>query len=388
MPTSRKQKLQSSVREHKPLVATSLTLGNVTGAYAVNASCPGCTPGINSITFGATAVSTASVAKLTKHSCDLSGFLGELLDNPLKVRVRDTKNNKYIPGFGVDFTLIEAPAGSAGAAPASFSTVTFKNGIAKMPFTLGDTPGDYKIKASCPSCEVNTEVICNVSGIPKPQVDRRQPIIRTLSRALEGTPKPGEDLAVIVTPTEVVPVDEDGKPLISGKPSTAFVVITGPKNAPFTAKVIPTQNSGGHQDHAGRENFTGTLNGAGNTYAGTTDPFGLSAEDVQRINQIYYRTVREMTWTDRLPFGPLNNLSAFIYNTTRGQLGGDYQLCVGQVSTVRRSLTSAQQRKPFDAQWTFQDYPVHLNFHMKLKATSSDPNDPVIIFDPWWRLWY
>lgn len=118
------------------------------------------------------------------------------------------------------------------------------------------------------------------------------------------------------------------------------------------------------------------------------DPFGTSAEDVQRIYQTYYLTVREMTWIYRLPFGPLNNLSAFFYNTTRGRLGGDYQLCSDQVSTVRRSLILSQQRKPFDAQWSFQDYPVHWNFHMKLRLQSSDPNDPVIILDPWWRLWW
>jgi len=67
---------------------------------------------------------------------------------------------------------------------------------------------------------------------------------------------------------------------------------------------------------------------------------------------------------------------------------GNYQLCSDQVSTVRRSLNSTQKRRPFDAQWTFEDYPVHWNFHMKLRVKSSDPNDPVIILDPWWRLWW
>ena len=66
----------------------------------------------------------------------------------------------------------------------------------------------------------------------------------------------------------------------------------------------------------------------------------------------------------------------------------DYKLCSDQVGIVRRSLVAAQKKQQFDAKWAFEDMPVHGSFHMKLRATSSDPNDPIIVLDPWWRLWW
>jgi hypothetical protein len=100
------------------------------------------------------------------------------------------------------------------------------------------------------------------------------------------------------------------------------------------------------------------------------DLLGLSEADVGRIENVFHLIVDGMTRRkERLRTPWLNNM--------RSTFGGGYLGCGDQESVVRDQL----EKQIYDDKWTFSQ--KSSLFHRWGEATSSNPTDPTIIYDPW-----
>ncbi len=100
------------------------------------------------------------------------------------------------------------------------------------------------------------------------------------------------------------------------------------------------------------------------------DSLGLSEADVGRIETIFHQVVEGMKKNKaRLRTPVLNN----IYSS----FGSDQLGCGDQESVVRDQL----EKQTYDDTWTFTQ--KSSLFHRWGEARSSNPKDPVIIYDPW-----
>lgn len=100
------------------------------------------------------------------------------------------------------------------------------------------------------------------------------------------------------------------------------------------------------------------------------DSLGLSEADVGRIETTFHQVVEGMTKNKaRLRTPVLNNIYSFF--------GGDELGCGDQESVVRDQL----EKQTYDDTWTFTQ--KSSLFHRWGEARSSNPKDPVIVYDPW-----
>lgn len=108
------------------------------------------------------------------------------------------------------------------------------------------------------------------------------------------------------------------------------------------------------------------------------DPLGLSPADVQKIYDTFNGTVNSMTaGGSRNPNPYLNNLSSSLNRLTGGAAGKPYLGCADQEAVTRDQL----QKRVYEDTWTFTQQSNLV--HRWGEARSSNPSDPVIIYDPW-----
>ncbi|MEN3159852.1 RHS repeat-associated core domain-containing protein, partial [Alkalimonas sp. NCh-2] len=111
------------------------------------------------------------------------------------------------------------------------------------------------------------------------------------------------------------------------------------------------------------------------------DFFGLSPEDVRRINAIFKDAVNRMTNNgQRISPGPWNNFNRSIYDVTGGAMGKPYFGCWEQANELLDQLNDMS----FDDDWSFRRVDRIFPFpHSWVEGSSSNPTDPYVTADPW-----
>ncbi len=121
-----------------------------------------------------------------------------------------------------------------------------------------------------------------------------------------------------------------------------------------------------------------------NNPARYTDPYGLSAQDVQNIENQSRNDIDSMTANgQRIDPGWLNNLTASLQYLNPFRKKPPLLGCGQQADRIAADL----QFRRYDDRWDFsveQDGP----FHQRGRAISSNPSDPDVIFDPFKNLVY
>ncbi len=109
------------------------------------------------------------------------------------------------------------------------------------------------------------------------------------------------------------------------------------------------------------------------------DPYGLSAKDVENIEKQARKDIDTMTANgQRMDPGLVNNLVASGQYLNPSRKKSPLLGCGQQADVVAADL----QSRPYDDTWTFaveQRGPLH----QRGRATSSNPGDSDVIFDPW-----
>lgn len=110
------------------------------------------------------------------------------------------------------------------------------------------------------------------------------------------------------------------------------------------------------------------------------DSDGLSAEDVRRIQNTFNNSVARMTaGGQRRSPGWLNNMSRSLNDLTGGRAGSPFLGCGEQTDVVQKDLQNGSYDDTWDFAWDGLFDPLP---HQRIRATSSNPNDPVLIIDP------
>jgi hypothetical protein len=110
------------------------------------------------------------------------------------------------------------------------------------------------------------------------------------------------------------------------------------------------------------------------------DPLGFSANDVQTLINVYQNSVIEMVKRgERFPGkgpwrGRWNDLRWHKY-----PWGKKYKSCNEQADQVKSEMDG----RKYDARWKFEVIRIDGVMGFALLATSSDPSDPAILFNPW-----
>ncbi|MFH0986394.1 MAG: Ig-like domain-containing protein [Candidatus Omnitrophota bacterium] len=124
-------------------VATTFTVGSVSGAYQVTATSAGLAG--SPLTFNATALSPTAIQISSGNN--QSKLAATALDNPLVVKVVDP-SGIAIPNETVNFSISSFPDGATGQVLSVSSAVTDVGGLAQVALTLGTKAGDYKVGVS------------------------------------------------------------------------------------------------------------------------------------------------------------------------------------------------------------------------------------------------
>ena len=169
---------------------TYLTLGASTGTYRVRATCPGCVTGVKVTTFTATAKAT----ELLKISGDGVMPVDKQALNPLKIQALNPITTTGEPGHEVNFSIVSVPAGGGAANIWAPRVITNEFGIASSSFTLGESEGDYIVKARCENCQGNKEVFFTVNG--SAPVEDAHPSVEGEKTAF--TPPPPDEIGALV----------------------------------------------------------------------------------------------------------------------------------------------------------------------------------------------
>lgn len=148
------------------IAETGFKLGSVSGTYPIKATCAECCPG--EVAFSATALTNAQATELQAvPPCDGSNLISTELPNPFVVRAYNTYSHVHVTGAPVEYKIISQPSGASGATPALENTTTADYGLAQYRLKLGNTPGDYLVRARCTTCLANQDVICRGHAAPK-----------------------------------------------------------------------------------------------------------------------------------------------------------------------------------------------------------------------------
>jgi RHS repeat-associated protein len=149
-----------------------------------------------------------------------------------------------------------------------------------------------------------------------------------------------------------------------------------------TVQYLPSNGEFISEDPVGEQFISTNLyEYAGNSPLNFTDPWGLSPADVAKIRATFASAVADLTLKgQRYPNPYVNNASRFVNLITLGLLGHRYLGCGEQAAEVFFALTGNDydDKWIFDEQFAWQPGP-----HRFLRAVSSNPNDPVLIVDPW-----
>src|SRR6266702_3835142 len=112
-----------------------------------------------------------------------------------------------------------------------------------------------------------------------------------------------------------------------------------------------------------------------------TDPLGLSETDVNTIIHIYRNTVNRMNLNGERrpgkgrPNGWINDLLWHRWPWSNQK----FKSCDEQANEVKGDLDG----RKWDDRWTFDVVDIDRGFGRAVRAHSSNPNDPVLILDPW-----
>ncbi|HBF12360.1 MAG TPA: hypothetical protein DDW49_03060, partial [Deltaproteobacteria bacterium] len=110
------------------------------------------------------------------------------------------------------------------------------------------------------------------------------------------------------------------------------------------------------------------------------DQNGLSPKDVEQIQKDFQQAVNTMTKLRiRHPNPAFNNLSSAANVVSGGVLGHDFAGCKDQSNIVGGILSQGT----YEDSWKFILQPASFGAHYKVRAESSNLEDPVIILDPW-----
>ncbi|MHB2026128.1 MAG: hypothetical protein ACYCPQ_05770 [Elusimicrobiota bacterium] len=213
---------------------TSFTLGSATGTYVAQAACPSCAFG-NPVEFTEQAVSPFSQNALKPIFCDGSYPVGQ--SDPLIVQAVNQQTGAGVPNLGINYQIVQSPGGGSLSAQ---SAATDQNGESQSSLTLGPTPGVYQVQIACPDCQANPALTCPVTAIAPPNGSQSDPPSQPL---IQNT---FADLSVGASVNQVVPSDAGGNPIIAGQANTVSVMIAAPSTVTWTAVVVPTNGSGGH----------------------------------------------------------------------------------------------------------------------------------------------
>lgn len=129
--------LQTTMTGTDGTTSVALTLGSAEGAYTVTAAIPG-----DATTFSATAVASLPPSLESDGGDGQVGFAGELLAEPLQVKVVDSFGNP-VAGATVSFAVT-----SGAGAQVDLSAVSNQLGVASAGLTLGPTNGSYGAMAT------------------------------------------------------------------------------------------------------------------------------------------------------------------------------------------------------------------------------------------------
>jgi RHS repeat-associated protein len=124
--------------------------------------------------------------------------------------------------------------------------------------------------------------------------------------------------------------------------------------------------------------------------SGLTDPTGLSAADVQRIQAACKRCTQSLTDSGlRMDGGsgdtPLGAIGALVIGGINDFRSGfsnlKKQACKSQAIMTKPCLDDPAF--PLDDHWSFPVLPIWNGYHWVIRAISQNPSDPDVICDPW-----
>ena len=106
------------------------------------------------------------------------------------------------------------------------------------------------------------------------------------------------------------------------------------------------------------------------------DPLGLSAKDIEKMIDIMHNYVNDLVRRGlrRPGKGTWNGL----WNNFSSTFGSSYLGCIDQT----KGLIDILDNIPFEDEWKFYDSKPNW-WHHRVKAISSNPDDPIIYLDPW-----
>lgn len=130
---------------------------------------------------------------------------------------------------------------------------------------------------------------------------------------------------------------------------------------------------------------TNLYNYVGSNRLSYIDPMGLSEQDVLNFQNAFDSAVRDINaWGFRRPGtgllnGILNNLNQSLNFVSGGNYGNLYFGCGDQSDFTFDYLSNVKT----EDKWNIQI--VHRPGHFNIKATSSNPSEPILTIDPWYN---
>ncbi len=112
------------------------------------------------------------------------------------------------------------------------------------------------------------------------------------------------------------------------------------------------------------------------------DSLGLSESDVWRIYKIFRKTVDKWTEEEKRHYNPeINNILRSLHMFSCGLIGEPYGGCGDQWEEMTEILKNCS----YDDKWSFEWEGIRTLFflHQRGVASSDNPSDPTIIYDPW-----